>query len=96
MESGELFSWGYNGNGQIDIGNNIHQLNPQRVTALQGVVGTSVVCGYTHTLAVMDEGFRDDWSANSYGQLGTRNKANLGKDELWRFSPPTTIKPWQP
>ena len=55
LENGEVYGWGYNGNGQLGLGNNINQLNPQRVTALQGVVVTSVVCGYAHTLAVTDE-----------------------------------------
>ena len=34
------------------------------------------VCGYAHTLAVTDEGALYAWGANSYGQLGTGNKAN--------------------
>ena len=38
-----MYGWGYNGNGQLGLGNNINQLNPQRVTALQGVVVTSIV-----------------------------------------------------
>ena len=38
---------------------------------MQGVVVTSVVCGYAHTLAVTDEGALFAWGANSYGQLGT-------------------------
>ena len=76
LENGEVYGWGYNGNGQLGLGNNINQLNPQRVTALQGVVVTNVVCGYAHTLAVTDEGALYAWGANSYGQLGTGNKAN--------------------
>ena len=36
LENGEVYGWGYNGNGQLGLGNNINQLNPQRVTALQG------------------------------------------------------------
>ena len=36
-----------------------------------------VVCGYAHTLALSDEGALFAWGANSYGQLGTGNKANL-------------------
>ena len=76
LENGEVYGWGYNGNGQLGLGNNINQLNPQRVTALQGVVVTNVVCGYAHTLAVTDEGVLYAWGANSYGQLGTGNKAN--------------------
>ena len=41
--SDQVYGWGYNGNGQLGLGNNINQLNPQRVTALQGVVVTSIV-----------------------------------------------------
>ena len=36
-----------------------------------------IVCGYAHTLALSDEGELFSWGANSYGQLGTGNKANL-------------------
>lgn len=35
-----------------------------------------LVCGYAHTLALSDEGSLYSWGANSYGQLGTGNKAN--------------------
>lgn len=34
------------------------------------------MCGYAHTLALSDEGTLYSWGANSYGQLGTGNKAN--------------------
>lgn len=34
------------------------------------------MCGYAHTLALSDEGSLFSWGANSYGQLGTGNKAN--------------------
>ena len=36
-----------------------------------------VACGYAHTLALSDEGTLFAWGANSYGQLGTGNKANI-------------------
>ena len=92
LENGEVYGWGYNGNGQLGLGNNINQLNPQRVTGLQvkifqlgvenisfllqGVVVTMVVCGYAHTLAVSDEGALYAWGANSYGQLGTGQESS--------------------
>ena len=83
LENGEVYGWGYNGNGQLGLGNNINQLNPQRVTGLQGVVVTSVVCGYAHTLAVTDEGSLYAWGANSYGQLGTGQESSRNlKDQL--------------
>lgn len=76
MENGEVFGWGYNGNGQLGLGNNVNQTSPCRVTNLQGVVVQKVVCGYAHTMALSDEGVLYTWGANSYGQLGTGNKAN--------------------
>ena len=42
LETGEVYGWGYNGNGQLGLGNNINQLNPCRVATLQGVVITKV------------------------------------------------------
>lgn len=71
-----VFGWGYNGNGQLGLGNNVNQTSPCRVTNLQGVVIQKVVCGYAHTMALSDEGVLYTWGANSYGQLGTGNKAN--------------------
>ncbi|CAK8672771.1 RCC1 and BTB domain-containing protein 1-like [Clavelina lepadiformis] len=75
-ESGEVYSWGYNGNGQLGVGNNVNQTNPCRIAALQGVVITQVACGYAHALALTDDGQVFGWGANSYGQLGSGNKAN--------------------
>ena len=28
LDSGEVFGWGYNGNGQLGLGNNVNQLSP--------------------------------------------------------------------
>ncbi|KAK0066591.1 RCC1 and BTB domain-containing protein 1 [Biomphalaria pfeifferi] len=76
LDNGEVYGWGYNGNGQLGIGNNVNQPNPCRVVALQSIIITQIVCGYAHTLALSDEGSIYSWGANSYGQLGTGNKAN--------------------
>nr|CAB3265492.1 RCC1 and BTB domain-containing protein 1 [Phallusia mammillata] len=75
-DGGEVYSWGYNGNGQLGVGNNVNQTNPCRIAALQGVVIQQVICGYAHTLALTDDGVVFGWGANSYGQLGSGNKAN--------------------
>lgn len=76
LNTGEVYGWGYNGNGQLGIGNNVNQLSPCRVPGLTNVVIIKVVCGYAHTLALTDEGELYAWGANSYGQLGTGNKSN--------------------
>ncbi|XP_046853542.1 RCC1 and BTB domain-containing protein 1-like isoform X2 [Xenia sp. Carnegie-2017] len=75
--NGELYSWGYNGNGQLGLGCNTNQPNPCRVTGLIGTFVTKVVCGYAHSLALSDTGNVFSWGANQNGQLGTGSKANV-------------------
>ncbi|ELT97775.1 hypothetical protein CAPTEDRAFT_180059 [Capitella teleta] len=77
FDTGEVFGWGYNGNGQLGLGNNINQPNPCRLVVLNNVFITQIACGYAHTLGLTDEGSLYAWGANSYGQLGTGNKANM-------------------
>uniref|UniRef100_A0A3Q0R638 Regulator of chromosome condensation (RCC1) and BTB (POZ) domain containing protein 1 n=1 Tax=Amphilophus citrinellus TaxID=61819 RepID=A0A3Q0R638_AMPCI len=76
VDNGEVYGWGYNGNGQLGIGNNGNQLTPCRVTALQGMCIQQIVSGYGHCLALTDKGLLYAWGANTYGQLGTGNKSN--------------------
>ena len=42
LENGEVYAWGYNGNGQLGLGNNINQLNACKITTLSGIVITKV------------------------------------------------------
>uniref|UniRef100_A0A8C5QVY9 RCC1 and BTB domain containing protein 2 n=1 Tax=Leptobrachium leishanense TaxID=445787 RepID=A0A8C5QVY9_9ANUR len=76
VDNGEVYAWGYNGNGQLGLGSSGNQPTPCRIAALQGIHVEQVVCGYAHTLALTDEGGIYGWGANSYGQLGTGNKSN--------------------
>ncbi|XP_040057151.2 RCC1 and BTB domain-containing protein 1 [Gasterosteus aculeatus] len=76
VENGEVYGWGYNGNGQLGLGNNGNQLTPCRLAALQGLCVQQIVSGYAHSLALTDEGLLYTWGANTYGQLGTGNKSN--------------------
>ncbi|XP_074657559.1 RCC1 and BTB domain-containing protein 1-like [Tubulanus polymorphus] len=77
VDNGDVFGWGYNGNGQLGLGNNINQTNPCRLALPHGVFIMQIACGYAHTLALSDEGCLYAWGANSYGQLGTGNKSNM-------------------
>ncbi|XP_043929108.1 RCC1 and BTB domain-containing protein 2 isoform X2 [Protopterus annectens] len=76
MDNGEVYVWGYNGNGQLGLGSNGNQPTPCRVAALQGVHVCQVVCGYAHTMALTTDGSIYAWGANAYGQLGTGNRSN--------------------
>uniref|UniRef100_A0A672PLJ3 Regulator of chromosome condensation (RCC1) and BTB (POZ) domain containing protein 1 n=1 Tax=Sinocyclocheilus grahami TaxID=75366 RepID=A0A672PLJ3_SINGR len=75
-DNGEVYGWGYNGNGQLGLGNNGNQLTPCRLIALQGFCVVQIASGYAHSLALTDEGLLYAWGANTYGQLGTGNKSN--------------------
>ncbi|KAJ8410061.1 hypothetical protein AAFF_G00211020 [Aldrovandia affinis] len=76
VDNGEVYGWGYNGNGQLGLGNNGNQLTPCRLAALQGFCVLQIASGYAHSLALTDEGLLYAWGANTYGQLGTGNKSN--------------------
>ncbi|XP_066090788.1 RCC1 and BTB domain-containing protein 2 isoform X3 [Saccopteryx bilineata] len=76
VDSGEVYVWGYNGNGQLGLGSSGNQSTPCRIAALQGIRVQRVACGYAHTLVLTDDGQVYAWGANSYGQLGTGNKNN--------------------
>ncbi|XP_001600404.1 RCC1 and BTB domain-containing protein 1 [Nasonia vitripennis] len=94
---GEVFGWGYNGVGQLGIGNYVNQLSPCKVTGLNGIVIEKVACGYAHTLALSDEGALYVWGGNGFGQLGLGNKANactpikLNVTEMGRISDIATL-----
>uniref|UniRef100_A0A671MRB4 BTB domain-containing protein n=1 Tax=Sinocyclocheilus anshuiensis TaxID=1608454 RepID=A0A671MRB4_9TELE len=81
---GEVYGWGYNGNGQLGLGNNGNQLTPCRLIALQGFCVVQVrnrrsamfLDYYKTCHSLTDEGLLYAWGANTYGQLGTGNKSN--------------------
>ncbi|KAJ0070220.1 hypothetical protein NL108_002540, partial [Boleophthalmus pectinirostris] len=72
----QVYGWGYNGNGQLGLGNNGNQLTPCHLVGLQGLCVQQIVSGYAHSLALTDEGLLYAWGSNTYGQLGTGNKSN--------------------
>ncbi|XP_019733944.1 RCC1 and BTB domain-containing protein 1 [Hippocampus comes] len=76
LDNGEIHGWGYNGNGQLGVGNNRNELMPRRLSALQESCIKQVVSGFGHSLAVTDKGLLFSWGANTFGQLGTGDKNN--------------------
>lgn len=67
---GTVYSFGYNGIGQLGIGPSLSVLEPQAVEALRGVKIASVAAGSFHTLARNKDGTVWAWGDNSYGALG--------------------------
>ncbi|CAI7994404.1 RCC1 and BTB domain-containing protein 2 [Geodia barretti] len=75
-QQGELFCWGYNGNGQLGISNNTNQTLPCKARMPESTPIIQVACGASHTMCLSDEGLLLTWGSNTCGQLGTGNKTN--------------------
>ncbi|GLC44604.1 hypothetical protein PLESTB_001324500 [Pleodorina starrii] len=69
-DTGELFTFGRNQNGQLGLGHTNDCLSPQRVVALQGERVRSVACGSEHSLAATESGAVFAWGWGRYGNLG--------------------------
>jgi alpha-tubulin suppressor-like RCC1 family protein len=72
-----LWTWGFNGYGQLGTGNLTQQCTPV-TTQLGGTTWKQVSCGYEHTAAVKSDGTLWTWGRNQSGQLGN-NGFGTGK-----------------
>ncbi|MHB8337062.1 MAG: RCC1 domain-containing protein, partial [Ignavibacteriaceae bacterium] len=74
---GNLYAWGFNGYGQLGIGNTTNQSTPVKVPLPSGVTSwTVVVVGSSHSLAIGSDGNLYAWGYNGYGQLGIGDTTN--------------------
>jgi alpha-tubulin suppressor-like RCC1 family protein len=67
-QSGAVACWGYNGDGQLGIGNTTSSSTPLNVSGVAGTVG--VGAGASHTCAVGQSGALACWGYNVHGELG--------------------------
>jgi alpha-tubulin suppressor-like RCC1 family protein len=65
---GTLWSWGFNGNGQLGQGDNNPQLSPVQIGSDNDWV--DIATGSTHALAVKKDGSLWAWGYNGDGELG--------------------------
>ncbi|XP_019534612.2 probable E3 ubiquitin-protein ligase HERC4 isoform X2 [Aedes albopictus] len=69
--SGELFSWGANGYGQLGLGTTSEKVvTPTLVKSLAGIPIAFIACGGNHSFAVSKSGAIFGWGKNTFGQLG--------------------------
>ena len=82
---GSMWCWGYNGNGQLGVGDTLKRTLPTQVIAL----GTQVVgmaTGTSHTCALKADKTVWCWGSNTYGQLGNAS-------DIQRTSPVQVVLP---
>ena len=65
---GGLWSWGYNNQGQLGLGNITNYSSPKQVGAL--TTWATVAAGNRHPLAVKTDGTLWIWGRNNSGQIG--------------------------
>ena len=76
LNDGTLYSFGYNWDGQLGLGNNKFEvLLPTPIPNLPKI--TQISCGGYFTVCVDCEGFMWSFGENNYGQLGTGNTTNF-------------------
>ncbi|CAE7237272.1 UVR8 [Symbiodinium sp. CCMP2592] len=72
-DSGELWTWGRNGDGQLGVGDTVDRHAPVKVN-VDGQKIVAVAAGHLHTAAITDSGELWGWGRNDYGQLGIGDK----------------------
>jgi len=66
--NGQVWSWGYNGQGQLGNGTTITTNRPILVSSLSNV--RQVACGFYHSMALLTNGTIRAWGYGGYGNLG--------------------------
>jgi len=75
-ETGEMYAWGDNDNGQLGDNSSSSRLYPVLVYSVSGVGGLlgksvrSITAGYSDSAAITSDGALYCWGNNTYGQLG--------------------------
>ncbi|PST48912.1 hypothetical protein COO72_05230 [Bifidobacterium callitrichos] len=69
-DDGNTYAWGNNWLGMLGNGSTNVSYVPVKVTMPEGVHFTQVSAGYSHSLAIGDDGNTYAWGNNEYGQLG--------------------------
>ena len=70
---GTLWTWGYNNNGQLGLGNYQSYSSPKQIGSLTNWLRIS--CGRYHTVALKTDGTLWSWGQNTFGQIGVSSAA---------------------
>ncbi|XP_076173074.1 HECT and RLD domain containing E3 ubiquitin ligase 4 isoform X2 [Ptiloglossa arizonensis] len=75
--NGELYSWGYNNEGQLGLGSDTEiEIKPKLVSSLVAVPIAFIACGGYHSIAISKSGSIFGWGQNTSGQLGLNDIRN--------------------
>ena len=80
--NGDVYAWGFNGNGQLGTGNTTGQTSPVQVAT----GGVAVAAGYLHSVVVKGDGTVVAAGYNNHGQLGNTT-TNQPIIPSWQLTP---------
>jgi alpha-tubulin suppressor-like RCC1 family protein len=75
-ESGKLYTWGLNGNGQLGDGTTANKTVPTLIDRFNGEKVIAVSLGYYHSAAITETGKLYTWGYNGDGRLGDGTTTN--------------------
>jgi alpha-tubulin suppressor-like RCC1 family protein len=77
---GGVYSWGFDGSGQLGLGSTTDSALPQPVTMPAGTAVASVAAGGSHSLALSTSGLVFAWGSDVFGQLSSALVGTLPVD----------------
>lgn len=87
-DTGALYAWGFNSNGQLGLGDRTESLTPTRVEALEDEVVVAVSSGTSFTLVLTADGQVYGFGRNSDGQLGSPDGLDADGSPMTRVETP--------
>jgi len=84
-ENDELYVWGWNGKGQLGLGDSTHKLKPTLNSFFKNKKIIKLTCGRDHNLALIENGEVYSWGYYYYGQLGHGDTNNRNTPTLISF-----------
>ena len=73
---GFVYTWGYNGDGELGNGTTQSNSLPAKALTPAGVTFTEVAAGEYHTVAIASDGSVYTWGSNTFGELGIGSTAS--------------------
>ena len=73
---GKVYGCGYNGNGQLGLGNTTNYNTPQEITYFTNINITDILCGSHHIIFIASDGKMYGCGRNDNGNLGVGNTTN--------------------
>lgn len=81
---GTVWAWGWNGSGQLGLGDTTQRLVPVQIPTFTNVV--AIAAGTSHSVAVKSDGTVWIWGANNVGQLGTSESSSTVRNSPFQIS----------